>query len=97
MTKLWMRCLALCLCAVLALSSLAGCKPQETEAPAATEPAQEAKVLKVLTLGNSLAVDTGHMLNLICGTVAKGLSGIWAVRGCTARPFLQETRERLAA
>ena len=37
------------------------------------------------------------LLNLIRGTGAKGLSGIPAVRGCIARPFLQETRERLAA
>ncbi len=37
------------------------------------------------------------LLNLIRGTGAKGLSGIPAVRGCIARPFLQETREDLAA
>lgn len=37
------------------------------------------------------------LLNLIRGTGAKGLSGIPAVRGCIARPFLQETRETLAA
>lgn len=33
--------------------------------PLVTEPAQEAGVLKVLTLGHSLAVDSGHMLALI--------------------------------
>ncbi len=33
--------------------------------PAPTQPAEEAKVLKVLTLGHSLAVDAGHMLALV--------------------------------
>ena len=37
------------------------------------------------------------LLNLIRGTGAKGLSGIPAIRGCIARPLLQETREGLAA
>ena len=39
-------------------------EPVETE-PTYTQPAEEAKVLKVLVLGHSLAVDTGHMLNLV--------------------------------
>ena len=42
------------------------------EPPAPTEPAEEAKVLKVLTLGHSLAVDTGHMLNLVAATEGIG-------------------------
>ena len=37
---------------------------QQTEAKA-TEPAEEAKVMKVLTLGNSAAVDSNHMINLV--------------------------------
>lgn len=57
---------------VLLTGLLAGCGKedtlQETEPtePAATEPPEEAGVLKVLTLGHSLAVDAGHMLALIC-------------------------------
>ena len=37
----------------------------EATVPDPTEPAEEAKVLKVLTLGHSLAVDAGHMLALV--------------------------------
>jgi hypothetical protein len=50
------------------LPIFAGCakeeKPEETKtAPA--EPPEEAKVLKVLTLGHSLTVDACHMLNMV--------------------------------
>ena len=75
MFKLWKRLLALCLCAVMALGMLTACGGETAEpetTPAATEPAVEAKVLKVLTLGHSLAVDTGYMLNLVCGTEGTG-------------------------
>ena len=57
---------------VLLTGLLAGCGKEETlqetepTEPAATEPPEEAGVLKVLTLGHSLAVDAGHMLALIC-------------------------------
>ena len=75
MYKLWKRLLALSLCIVMVLGVLTACggetaKPETT--PAATESTAEAKVLKVLTLGHSLAVDTGYMLNLICGTEDTG-------------------------
>ena len=36
-----------------------------TEAPEPTQPGEEGKLLKILTLGNSGAVDCGHMLALI--------------------------------
>ena len=74
MGRIQKRCITLCLCAVMALGMLTGCnnKEQTSSAPIATEPAEEAKVLKVLTLGHSLAVDTGHMLNLVCGTEGTG-------------------------
>ncbi len=38
---------------------------QTTTEPVVTQPAGEAEVLKVLVLGHSLAVDTGHMLALV--------------------------------
>ena len=44
---------------------------QATE-PAPTQPAEEAKVLKVLTLGHSLAVDAGHMLALVASAEGYG-------------------------
>lgn len=50
-------------------------KPAETTVqtePAYTEPAEEAKVLKVLTLGHSLAVDSNHMINLVSATEGIG-------------------------
>ena len=43
-----------------------------TTEPAPTEPEEEAKILKVLTLGHSLAVDTNHMLNLVAATEGLG-------------------------
>ncbi|MBO5868176.1 MAG: DUF4886 domain-containing protein [Oscillospiraceae bacterium] len=70
MSKSVRRILALVLALALLLPVLAGCSNSadapETTKPAPTEPEEEAKVLKVLTLGHSLAVNTGHMLALIC-------------------------------
>lgn len=64
------RILALTLCILLAMSMFAcggnntETEPVETE-PTYTQPGEEGKVLKVLVLGHSLAVDTGHMLALV--------------------------------
>lgn len=70
MSKNLKRFLCLVLAFVMVLPVLAGCSkkeetPSNTEKPVSTEPAEEAKVLKILTLGHSLAVDTGHMLALV--------------------------------
>lgn len=65
------RILALVLAVVMLLPVFAGCAnnndggEQTNTKPAPTEPEEEAKVLKVLTLGHSLAVNTGHMLALV--------------------------------
>lgn len=69
MLKHTKRILALILAFALLLPVLSGCgntsnAPETTQA-APTEPAEEAKVLKILTLGHSLTVDTCHMLNLV--------------------------------
>lgn len=51
--------------------------PETTAAPTTpvyTQPEKEASVLKVLTLGHSLAVDAGHMLAMIAH--AEGYSGL---------------------
>lgn len=69
------KILALSLSVLTILGVFTACSadaPKETESTVATEPAQEAKVLKVLTLGHSLSVDTGHMLNLIAATEGIG-------------------------
>ena len=69
------RLLTLILVFVLCVGVFSGCgstAPAETTTPAATEPAAEAKVLKVLTLGHSLAVDSNHMINLVAATEGIG-------------------------
>ena len=69
MSKNVKRFLCIVLALVMILPVLAGCSGNEDQAPetkpAPTEPAEEAKVLKVLTLGHSLTVDACHMLNLV--------------------------------
>ena len=59
----------------MVLGTLTACGKKEVEenkdnntTPTVTESPEEAKVLKVLTFGHSLAVDAGYMLNLICAT-----------------------------
>lgn len=63
------KILAFVLAMMLLLPILAGCqgggKEGSGDKPTPTEPAEEAKVLKVLTLGHSLAVDAGHMLAMV--------------------------------
>ena len=46
-------------------------EPTETE-PAPTEPEEEAKVLKILTLGSSSSVDSNHMINLVAAAEGIG-------------------------
>jgi len=65
------RILAFVLSVLLLLPVLTGCKSKEDiegTKPAPTEPAEEAKVLKILTLGHSLTVDACHMLNMVAHT-----------------------------
>ena len=62
------KIIALCLVAVLTLGCFAACgnsEQTETTAPVATEDPAEAKVLKVLTLGHSLATNATRLLALI--------------------------------
>lgn len=67
------KILALILAMLMVLGTFSACgggtgETQPSTEPKQTEPAEEAKVLKVLTLGHSLAVDSGHMLALIAAT-----------------------------
>lgn len=67
------KMLTLSLAGLMVLGMFAGCgekAPAETTVP--TEPAAEAKVLKVLTLGHSLSVDSNHMINLVAATEGIG-------------------------
>ena len=70
------KILALLLSVFMILGVFAACgtaeAPVETTQATPTEPEAEAKVLKVLTLGHSLAVDSCHMINLIAATEGIG-------------------------
>ncbi len=74
MRNTWKKIFALLLSALLVISVFSGCNGESTPTtePAPTEPEAEAKVLKILTLGHSLAVDCGHMMNLILDTEGIG-------------------------
>ena len=73
MSKSLTRLLTFCLCAVMVLGMFTACGGEETpSAVTPTEPAEEATVLKVLTLGHSLSVDSCHMINLVCGAEGVG-------------------------
>ena len=77
--RFWKKALTLTLVFVMVLSTFAACgntasTPETTVQTGPTEPAEEAAVLKVLTLGHSLAVDSGHMLAMIAN--AEGYSSM---------------------
>ena len=81
MSKNFKRFFCLVLALAMVLPVLAGCggetapkteTPPETTKPAPTEPAEEAGVLKILTLGHSLTVDACHMLNLVADAEGMG-------------------------
>lgn len=65
----WKKILTMTLAVLMMLSMFTACggnntqtQPQTTAATEPTQPGEEGKTLKVLTLGHSLAVDCGHML-----------------------------------
>lgn len=70
--KSWKKIFAFFLSVLMTLSCFAACggngnqnEQGQSEPATQTEPAEEAKVLKVLTLGHSLAVDAGHLLAFV--------------------------------
>lgn len=70
MTNSWKKFLALFLSVLMVLGCFTACgggagETEPSTDPTVTEPPEEAKTLKVLTIGHSLAVDSGHMLALI--------------------------------
>ena len=109
MGKTWKKLLALCLSVLTVLGLFTACsseKPETTTGPAETtaptkptepEPTQspeEAKVMKILTLGHSLAVDSCHMLNLVFATEGLGqyeevVIGTLYYSGCSLGQHLQ--------
>ena len=102
MKKAWKRILALSLAMLMLLGTLVACSKtedvEETKEPTVTESPEEAKVLKVLTLGHSLAVDSGHLLNLICATQGLGdyeevIIGTLYYSGCTMSEHVSFMKE----
>ena len=68
MRNIWKRAITFILIVVILVCCLGACgnnEPAETTVPVVTQSPEEAKVLKVLILGHSLAVDCGHLLALI--------------------------------
>ena len=69
MHNTWKKILALCLSVLMLAGCFAACgntqEQKETTEPVVTEPPEEAKTLKVLTIGHSLSTDAGRMLTLI--------------------------------
>lgn len=95
--------IALILAALLALGLFGGCQKAEpatttepTSAPTPTQSPEEAKVLKVLTLGSSSSVDACHMLNMVAaaeGVEQELVIGTLYYSGCKLSQhvkFLQE-------
>ncbi len=68
------KLLCLFLACLLCLSVFSACGGEEAPAtePVPTEPAEEAKVLKILTLGSSSSVDSNHMINLVAAAEGIG-------------------------
>ena len=92
--------------AVILSGVVCACGKTETEesseipsqSAAATESPEEAKALKVLTLGHSLAVDSGHLLNLICAAEGTGeyeevVIGTLYYAGCTMQQHVNFMKE----
>ncbi len=81
------KLLCLLLACVMSLSLFSACGAEKAPAtePAPTEPEEEAKVLKVLTLGSSSSVDSNHMINLVAtaeGAEQEILIGTLYYSGC---------------
>ncbi len=78
MSITWKRVLALSLSLLMVHGAFAACGAKEaaepTTVPTPTEDPEEARVLKILTLGHSLALDACHMLAMIA--VQEGYEGL---------------------
>ena len=101
MKKTWKKVISLAIVLTMLLGTVTACGTTEKEGskdPVAQESPEEAKVLKVLTLGHSLALDSGYMLNLICGAEGVGdyeevIIGTLYYSGCSLSKhvkFMQE-------
>lgn len=90
------KLVCLTLATMMVICCFAACgsanEPVETTQTVPTEPAGEAEVLKVLTLGHSLTVDSCHMLNLVAaaeGYEGKMVIGTLYYSGCALSQHVQ--------
>lgn len=92
------RIFALTLCLLMTVSVFTACgEPKATEptaAPTEPQPPEEAGVLKVLTLGHSLTVDSNHMLALVANAegYSKMVVGTLYESGCSITEHLTRTQ-----
>lgn len=102
MKNTWKKIISLSLAIMMILGTLTACgtkeNVEETKDPVVTESPEEAKVLKVLTLGHSLALDSGHLINLICGAEGVGdyeevVIGTLYYSGCSLKKHVQFMQE----
>lgn len=90
------KTIALSLAVLLACGLFGGCgktePAAETTEPKETQPAEEAKVMKILTLGSSSSVDACHMLNLVAareGVEQELVVGTLYYSGCKLSQHVQ--------
>lgn len=87
--------IALVLAALLVLGMLGGCQnaePAATTEPKESQSEEEAKVMKILTLGSSSSVDACHMLNLVAaaeGVEQELVVGTLYYSGCKLSQHVQ--------
>lgn len=93
---MWKKRTALILAILLMLGIFAGCSntAEQTSAtqPQETQPEEEKKVMKILTLGSSSSVDACHMLNLVAGMEGveqELIVGTLYYSGCTLAQHVQ--------
>ena len=102
MKKTFKKLVSLTLAVIMILGTMTACgkteNVEENKEPVVTESPEEAKVLKVLTLGHSLALDSGHLINLICGAEGVGdyeevVIGTLYYSGCSLKKHVQFMQE----
>jgi len=102
MKKTWKKLVSLTMALLMLCGTVTACgntkDTDKQKEPVAQETPEEAKVLKVLTLGHSLALDSGFMINLVCGAEGVGdyeevIIGTLYYTGCSLSKhvkFMQE-------
>lgn len=102
MKKAWKRIISLMMVVLMLLGTMTACGTKEDtnekQDPVVQESPEEAKVLKVLTFGHSLALDSGYMINLVCGAEGVGdyeevIIGTLYYTGCSMSKHVKFMKE----